>query len=553
MYANATRTRAGAALAAGWLLLACPGSGLASGPKTDRDLEWLRAQVASQQIQIDGLRRQLDEQRALIASVLPALRAGLEPAATPAPGVTATRESVRPAALMPSAEPARAHRDDAAVGPLNFRIGSVDFTPSGYMEFAAVIRDRNVASGIATAYGSIPFENTVNGNLREYRFSAQTSRLGLQLDSAVGGTHVRGYLETDFLGIVPGNVAVTSNSDTLRLRQFWADVSSTRFEFLAGQAFTMMTPNRRGVSAQPADLFLPQVVDPNLHVGMVWNRNPQMRFVYHAGEATALGFSVEAAEQYGGGGAGLGSVTLPSELEPYYSSQMNTGSASFATPNPHQDFIAKAAFDPVFGKAALHVEASGVFSRFSFYNPLSGADYGTSGGGGSLNVSLEVAKTFRAFANSFYGRGGGRYLVGLGPDVIIRGNGSPSTVGSSSLLFGIEHQTTARTSIQGYYGIAHFEKNVAVDPATGGEVGFGYTGSPPDHSRALSQGTLGISHAFWRDAKLGSLQIMAQYSHLSRESWYVAPGDPARASLNMFYFKIRYALPGAPPAQEPHR
>ena len=38
------------------------------------------------------------------------------------------------------------------------------------------------------------------------------------MDSNVGGADVRGYLETDFPGIVPGNVAVTSNSDTLRLR-----------------------------------------------------------------------------------------------------------------------------------------------------------------------------------------------------------------------------------------------------------------------------------------------------------------------------------------------
>jgi hypothetical protein len=552
MYPDPALKMARAACAVvGFLLFALPDSVSASGPGTGRDTELLKAQVAAQQVQIDELRRMLEEQRKLIESVIGARLAPSLPAEMPAPAAAAHRETVPPAlaSLSPLAGPS-VQNDASKPGPLNFRIGSVDFTPSGHMEFAMVVRDRTIGSGIATNYGAIPFDNTVNGHLREYRFSAQTSRLGLRMDSAVGGAHVRGYLETDFLGIVPGNVAVTSNSDTLRLRLFWADIRKSRLEFLAGQAFTMMTPNRTGLSALSSDLFLPQVIDPNLHVGMVWNRNPQLRVVYHASDSAAFGVSAEASEQYGGGGSGSGVVTLPSELAPYYAGQINTGSSSFATPNPHQDIVAKAAFDPALGGTALHVEAGGVLTRFAFYNPLSDRNYGATGGGGSLNVNLEVAKRFRVFANSFYSRGAGRYLIGLGPDVIIRGDGSPSPVGSSSVLFGIEHQATAKTAVQGYYGTAHFDRNVAIDPATSGEVGFGYVGSPSNHERVISQGTLGVSHAFWSDPKLGSLQVMAQYSHLFREPWYVAPGEPGRASLNLFYLKIRYALPGAPPARE---
>jgi hypothetical protein len=500
------------------------------------------------------LRRLLDEQRKLLDSVIGA-RAATPAAAALAPASTLISADSRLPTLAPPPRAATPTVQTAAAesGPLNFRIGSVDFTPSGYMEFAAVLRDRTVGSGIATNYGSIPFDDTVNGHLREYQFSAQTSRLGLRMDSVVGGADVRGYLETDFLGIVPGNVAVTSNSDTLRLRLFWADIRKNRLEFLAGQSFTMMTPNRRGLSALPADLFLPQVIDPNLHVGMVWNRNPQVRLVYHASDAVALGVSAEASEQYGGGGSGSGVVTLPSELVPYYGSQINTGSASFATPNPHQDILGKVAFDPAFHDKALHVEAAGVLTRFAFYNPVGGQHFGTSGGGGSLNINIEAAKNLRVFANTFYSRGAGRYLVGLGPDVIIRGDGSPSPVGSSSLLVGIEHQAGPRTAIQGYYGTAHFDRNAAIDPATCGEVGFGYVGSPSNHTRIITQGTLGLSHAFWRDPKVGSLQVMAQYSYLFREPWYVAPGGPSKASLNLFYLKVRYSLPGAPPVHQTRR
>ena len=69
-------------------------------------------------------------------------------------------------------------------------------------------RDANVASGIATNFGAVPFSNTVNGNLHEHQFGAQNSRLGLRFDTKVRAATLLGYMETDFLGIVPGNVAV---------------------------------------------------------------------------------------------------------------------------------------------------------------------------------------------------------------------------------------------------------------------------------------------------------------------------------------------------------
>ena len=119
------------------------------------------------------------------------------------------------------------------------------------MDFTAVSRDANMASGIATNFGAVPFSNTVNGNLHEHQFGAQNSRLGLRFDTKVKAATLLGYLETDFLGIVPGNVAVSANSDTLRLRLFWADLRKGKFEFLAGQSWSLLTPNRKGLSPLP--------------------------------------------------------------------------------------------------------------------------------------------------------------------------------------------------------------------------------------------------------------------------------------------------------------
>ena len=58
-----------------------------------------------------------------------------------------------------------------------------------------------------------------------------------------------------FWGSTPGNSAVTTNSNSLRLRLFWVRLSKPKFEILAGQSWSMLTPNRRGISPLPGDLI----------------------------------------------------------------------------------------------------------------------------------------------------------------------------------------------------------------------------------------------------------------------------------------------------------
>ena len=312
------------------------GDGAADRARIDR----LEAQLVAQQAQIDQLHK-------LLAAQSP-------PVAAPVFGAEiATPNTPAPSSQEPSADP------EKPAAP-RFRIGTVDITPIGFMDITAVSRDANVGSGIATNFGAVPFSNTVNGHLNEHQFSAQNSRIGLRLDTTVKAATLLGYLETDFLGIVPGNVAVSANSDTLRLRLFWANLRKGKYEFLAGQSWSLLTPNRTGLSPLPGDLFVTQVVDPNLHVGLTWTRSPQLRFTYHPSETVHLGVSVEASEQFAGGASGSGAITLPKDLASSYGSQLNTGSGNYATPNPHQDVVAKIAFDPKVWNRSLHLEVGGV-------------------------------------------------------------------------------------------------------------------------------------------------------------------------------------------------
>jgi hypothetical protein len=126
----------------------------------------------------------------------------------------------------------------ATRAPLQLHIGSASITPVGFMDFTAVFRDRATGNGIGTNFGSLPFANTTQGQLSEFRFSAQNSRLGLRIDAPVAGAHVLGYMESDFLGFSPANAAVSSNSNSLRLRLYWVNLKKGKYEVLGGQSWS---------------------------------------------------------------------------------------------------------------------------------------------------------------------------------------------------------------------------------------------------------------------------------------------------------------------------
>src|SRR4029077_12760167 len=100
----------------------------------------------------------------------------------------------------------------------------------------SVYRSHAAGAGIGTNFGSIPYGTVFQNKLSEERLSMQNSRVGFRVDAMVKGAHVIGYLETDFLGNNPANVAVTSNSNTFRSRLYWVDISKDSWEVMAGQS-----------------------------------------------------------------------------------------------------------------------------------------------------------------------------------------------------------------------------------------------------------------------------------------------------------------------------
>ncbi|MGH9764704.1 MAG: hypothetical protein ACREAC_28040, partial [Blastocatellia bacterium] len=447
----------------------------------------------------------------------------------------------------PASSPAATAPAVQEEGPLSLRIGRASISPVGFADLTAFYRSTNVGSSIGTNFGSIPFSNTPAGRLSETRFSAQKSQIGLRVDADVNGAHVVGYFDTDFFGASPGNVAVPGNTYPNRILVAFVDVRKDKFEVLGGQAWSLLTPGRRGISPFWPDIFISKDADINFQVGLAAARNGQIRFVYHPSDTVALAVSVENPEQYTGGSLGAGTITLPSTLVTPYAGQLNNGTTTLSVPNLHPDIVAKVAFDPKWNGRDFHIEAAGVVRSFALFNPMSNRRFVATGGGALLGLNLEVIKHLHLISHLFYSDGGGRYTYGLAPDLVVRGDGSPSLIHSASTVTGFEAQLTDKSMIFAYYGGVYIQRNVVLDPATLKFVGYGFAGSPSSNNRSIQEWTAGFNRTLWKNPSYGGLQFITQYSYVVRNPWAVAPGQPTSAHSNLVFIDFRYELPGAPP------
>lgn len=505
------------------------------------ELEQLKQMLVEQQKQIDELRHQLGMPRNAHAGIG-------EVASTTA--VLPPAPPVAPPAFVPEPAPAPQPRPDQAdASPLQFKLGDAFVTPVGFMDMTSVTRSTNAGSGIGTNFGGIPYGNTQAGSLTESRLSPQNSRIGMRIDSMVKDMKVLGYWESDFLGQLGnppnGGLAVSSNPYVFRLRLYWVDVMKGKFEFLAGQSWSLMTPNRKGLSPLPADIFYSQDIDVNYQLGLTWARNPGFRFVYHPSEKVAFGLALENSEPYVGGGNGGSAIVAPAAIAGILGSQVNNGGSQIAAAALHPDIIAKLAFDPT---SKFHLEIAGVEITNKISNPASSPAYQTfskAGGGGSVNLGFDVAPGFRMLVNTFYSAGAGRYIFGQAPDFMIRSNGELSLIHSASTVTGFEW-TRGRNLLYVYYGGVYVPKNMALDANGKSLIGYGSIAND-GQNRAIQEITFGTNTTLAKSPKWGGLNLMFQYSYLQRNPWLVTGTSPTNANASMGFVNLRYTLPGSAP------
>jgi len=508
-----------------------------------QELEKQREALREQQARTEELMKQMATMR--LTAGQPGVPA--EVAATKPGGVIATSggaPGTGVTSVVTGTSNAKSAQDEKEPeSPLQFRIGSAYITPVGFMDFTTVWRNHDGGSGIGTNFAGIPYGNVFANNLSEFRFSMQNSRIGFRVDATVKGAHVIGYMESDFLGNNPGNVAVSSNSNTLRSRLYWVDVRKGQFEILGGQTWSLITPGRTGISPLPADIFYTNNIDVNYQLGLVWGRIPEARFVWHRSDKFAIAAALDSPEQYNGGSAGGPLITCPASLNTICTSEFNNGGNTLGVANRAPDIIAKAAFDP---SKRAHIEFGGVERQFHDWNPNTLAKFSKTGGGGFLNMNFEVFKGFRLLSNNFWSDGGGRYIFGQAPDAIIRADGSISPVHASSTVTGFEY-TRGNSLFYGYYGAMYVSRNLAFDANGTTPIGYGNTNAASGQNRNVQEITLGFNQTLFKDGKYGALTFMTQYSYLSRNPWFIVTGQPEDAHLSMVFLNLRYLLPGSAP------
>src|ERR1017187_5580050 len=313
------------------------------------DIAKLKAQLDRQQKQIEQLLTELAAQRKLLEQA----GIGAEPVSaaavqhtTPADRLMASTTPMLPAPavaipaprLSPELPEAPVAAAAPASSPLQLKIGDSTIMPVGFMDLTADWKDKNAGGSLGSSFGSVPYNSAATAKLSEFRFSPQNSRIGFRVDGNWKGTHFLAYNEFDFLGTSgTSNLSVTNGAFVPRLRLFWVDVRKGQWEMLAGQSWSMLTPNRKGISALPGDLFYSQVVDVNYMAGLTWTRQPGVRFLYHPSDQVTVGLSLENPDAYIGGSGGGSGITLPSALSGLAGSQLDNASTVQTTPNLHPD------------------------------------------------------------------------------------------------------------------------------------------------------------------------------------------------------------------------
>lgn len=460
----------------------------------------------------------------------------------PAPAVTPAY--VRQQPTQQSQELAKSQ---APLGSI--KLGDAILTLGGFLDFENIFRTTNTQSNIATNFGGIPFNNIAQGRVTELRTTAQFSRLNVKVTDSFRGNDITGYVEGDFGGNDAPGVYQSVNPHSNRLRLYFVHLKRGKWEFLAGQTWSWLTPNRMGIGPMPQDLAITYNEDQNLGVGVPYTRAAEFRVAYHANDHWAVGVGVENPNQYIGG-----FVALPSRFTAAGTQFDNGANAGAANLMP--DILSKVTYDRDFSGRHFHAEVTGLFTGAqASVMPVGSTSFNkhnSFGGGGQIAASYELRPKLVLLGNAFWSDGGAHYLVATGPQLVVRPNLAGTDVSLSMVhagagSAGIEWIASEREAFAVYYGADYYGRNFFPDTTNtarpGTIIGFGGPGSPNTNNRAIQQVTFDWLQTFWKNPKYGALQSYVQYSYLTRAPWFVAPGDPKNAHLSMVYFGFRYVLP----------
>jgi hypothetical protein len=529
------------------------------------------------------LRNQLEQQQRKVSSLEEQLTAA-QPAASADP-VSAAGTAIAPnVGIVASGSTAANSAEDKNEPPTAIHIKGITLTPGGFMEGAAVWRQKALSADVTTPFNTIPLPGTEQAKMSEFNVSGRQSRIAMLVEGKLSNVKIGGYYETDFLGVGITSNYTESNSYVLRQRQFWGQAAfDNGWTVTGGQMWTLVTETKHGLDNRTE--ALPMVIDGSYHVGFSWARQPGIRITKNFNNKIWLGFSVENAET---------TITAHDANANFLVGQFGASAGSL---NPvanyaytsAPDFIFKAAFEPGWG----HYEVFGVLSTFRdrvFPNetaetpsPLGAYNDTRMGGGIGANARVPLFhKKLGAGVHFFGGDGIGRYGASILADATVRPNGTLAPIRNFQSLGTLEWHATPQLDVYAYVGGEYasrtaFKKSGATTPGegygpiglnnygcfteplpgsststatgVGGSAGFvpGTLANCTGDTRSIFEGTLGFWYRFYKGPK-GTVQFGPQYSYINRNTWSGAGATTGsivapHSTENMVITSFRYVLP----------
>ncbi|WP_213742574.1 hypothetical protein [Bradyrhizobium sp. dw_411] len=542
------------------------------------------ADEAQLQRQIDAMKRQLANMERELTQ---ARKQPAQPRTASAPQAQGAVVTARNGNEIVIPAPAPPRPDDGATiftKALPAWVDGIHFSLAGsFIALDSAVRQHSeVADGASSPpFGSpgIPLQNSALYNEREFRASAQQSRIAMKAWGDIDpNQHLKAYYEMDFLGASTDSNNRESNSFTPRIRQAFAEYDNDlwHFHFVVGQTWSLLAQERTGML--PNNENVPLTIDAQYVVGFDWLRNPQLRFVYDVNKVAWFGVSLEQPGAVFPGAPSAASVSPPAPIATSINNTCTGSSHLNGTTTCSNDIapdvIEKFALDPGFG----HYELLGVERWFSDQVanttvPNSWSQKVTMGWGVGGNVLLPViAKTLDLQGSVLYGQGIGRYTSSQLPDAVVGPDGSLTTVKMLSFMVGAVAHPFEGSDIYTYYGQ---DQSYANSWAVGGTQG-GWGNPNFVNNGCLNQnlggGTLGTFNTpiggstctfdvqkaqeftigFWQDAYKGNwgrLRYGLQYEYVKLTAFPGVPGPVTATSTpnqgltpnnNIVMLSVRY-------------
>jgi hypothetical protein len=368
-----------------------------------------------------------------------------------------------------------------------FCVGNVSITLGGFVDVTGFYRTRNETAGLTTSWASIPFNNSPNAHIGELRASSQYSRFSMLVAGKAYDTgNLSAYFEGDLNSSGVSSTTVQTNSYSPRVRQAFAEIDETALglHVVAGQAYSLVTPNAYGLV--PRQEQLPLTIDSGYLPGFTYTRQPQIRLTKDFGGEYWIGASLETPQTVwafnsGGVGKAVSAVTtLPTGIGADSGGALdlsNAGSGGLNTTTTYSingipDIVIKAAADPGYGHYEVYGLGREIEDRVSFTN--AGQNKSALAGGIGAATTIPVLPHLVDFTgNVLGGYGIGRYGAGQLPDATVKANGAPAPLPEVEALVGVIGHPMPALDLYAYAGIEDIGRKFF----KAGTTGYGY-GSP---------------------------------------------------------------------------